>query len=333
MRLFPYLISLFLLAVMALSEASAASKGFCLYTGEKGVVKNVMRLSDVPEDYRSSVQCFQSAQQDVYLASPEEITLKGSVHEDTITSPVGPVHFRGARSVEHLFGRTPVRAISDAAQTLGRVLRQPGFPPEMGRLSVNWEIVFLDERLPETQIPWQLISNCHPGWMTAPSNIYIVTQKVAGGCSGKESVKSSEADRELSMVLLHEMAHVVEFNMLGAEFAGDRMRAEGFATWFESYAAEKAYSGKGNSFAKSILQAAEASYKQQPGVFQFRGTADDYARASAYFSAIVDRRGIRGLMDVYGAMRSKHCDFFEGVKISLGWKRAKLDEEVLRLFR
>jgi hypothetical protein len=264
------------------------------------------------------------------LAAPEDIKLKGNIRREEISTPVGRVELRWPRSVELLFGRNPLHAMTDAARTVNQAIRTSSFPRELQNLNADWQVVFMDENLPETQIPYNLISNCHPGWMTPPANIYIVAQRVAAGCNGGKARRSSVADADLAKVLIHEMGHAVEFQLLQNEFGRNRMRAEGFATWFEGYAASYSSTVNRNQLKEDELTQAKYAIKKSPGEFAFSGDSLDYARASMYFSAIVDRRGLSGLMDVYKAMVRDHLDFFPAIQKELGWSRAELEKEVTK---
>jgi hypothetical protein len=126
--------------------------------------------------------------------------------------------------------------MADAARTIARIISKPAFPAEVRRLKFDWQVIFMDGKLPETQIPEVLARSCHPGWMTPPANIYIVAQRVAGDCGGGQEQVPRVADSTLAAVLVHEIAHAIEYHLLGPAFGGDRMRAEGFATWFTDYA-------------------------------------------------------------------------------------------------
>ena len=324
--------SVLLLAVETTAFAAPQASQSCLYVVENGTIKSAKSLNDIPAHLRQTARCSEQAEgQSNYLAPPQDITLKGAVLEDTISSPLGTVHLRGARSVQKFFGRSPVRAISEAARTVNKVLQQASFPAELQKLNLDWQVVFLDENLPETEIPRQLISNCHPGWMTPPGNIYLVTQKIAQGCSGNMHQKTSDADAELMGVMLHEMGHAVEAALLGRSFAGDRRRAEGFATWFEGYAADFSSLTRSRRISQQNIALGRLSLDQGADLASFNGTAEDYARASMVFEAITARRGVRGLFAVYEKMRTKQLPFPSALNEALGWNDSRLLEEVKKL--
>lgn len=250
-----------------------------------------------------------------------------------MVSPVGLIELRWPRKIELLFGRTPERALADAARTLSRAIKKPGFPSTIQQLSLEWKVVFMDEELPETQIPQFLVTNCHPGWMTPPANIYIVAQRVTAGCQEKNQLPRSVADSQLAEVLIHEMGHAVEYQMLGSAFGQDHLRAEGFASWFEEYASNLSSVIPRGQVKKMYFQLAKKSIAQNPGVFEFRGTAYDYGRSSMYFHAIVERGNLYSLANVYATMREEHLNFFGAINKRLGWDKKRLEDEVLRLLK
>ncbi len=265
------------------------------------------------------------------LAAPKDIELKGNIRKEDMASAVGRIRLRWPRKVELLFGRTPQRAMAEAASATSRALKRAGFPTELQALDLNWEVVFMDEQLPEKQIPTFLVSNCHPAWMTPPSNIYVVAQRVAAGCGGAQTSKSSVADSQLAQVLMHEMGHAVEHQLLKNMFGSDRMRAEGFASWFEQYAAQFSSVVPSGATERYYLSLAKQSMLQQGPAFAFQGSAHDYARASMYFKAIQEKRGVRGIIDVYQRISKDRIDFFSAIERELNWNRQKIEKEIERI--
>ena len=307
--------------------ASAAGKQTCSYVTERNEVVQTSSPEGVPAKYKGKMRCM-SALPDGYMASPDDVTLKGAVREENMVTAVGPVKLRWPRKVELLFGRTPQRGMADAAQTVSRALKQGGFSPAVQSLNLNWNVVFMDAEVPTAQIPSYLISSCHPGWMTPPADIYIVAQRVAGGCGGGKAGPQAVADAQLAAVLIHEMGHAVEFHLLNGAGGFDRMRAEGFASWFEQYASNFSSVIPHGQLRRAHAQAAREAIRRGPLEFEFRGTAEDYSRASMYFTAVVDRRGIIGLMDVYRTIAQENLTLIQAIRRRLGWSEKQLAKEV-----
>ena len=272
-----------------------------------------------------------SVSADPQMASPSEINLKGNIRVATLNSALGRIELRWPRAVEQLFGRTPERATVDAAASVNRALNASSFPTEVQHLYQEWSIVFLDASQPITQVPPSLVNDCHPGWMTPPSNIYIVAQTAANFCGGQR-VEPSVADSRLAQVLIHEMGHAVEYQLLKDQFARNRMRAEGFASWFEQYANDYSSVIPRGSIKNYYRSMARSSFRGS-SQFSFSGTASDYAQASMFFAAIESRRGVSGVVDLYKRMRTQKVDLMPAIQGEMGWDDRKLSEEVIRLLK
>lgn len=324
--------AIFLASVLSVSTAVAApGQELCVYIDSAGVERRVFGRSNVPIESQAGAQCA-PGDASSFLAAPDDIKLNGTIRREEIASSVGPIELRWPRKVELLFGRTPQRAMADAANTVSRALRGASFPIELQTLRLPWQVVFMDEDLPETQIPYQLISNCHPAWMTPPANLYIVSQRVVAGCGGQRR-SSQVADSDLLTILLHEMGHAIEAALLKENMSGDRFRAEGFATWFQQYASQYSSVIPKGSVEKEYLQYARQAVQAGVNPNSFGGSVLDYALASQYFRAIVDRRGVRGLMDVYSLMSKERVAFPAAVDRALSWDPARFHKEVERMLQ
>ena len=337
MRFTSSVIALLVVLISNLSESTCAFgevHEYCLYQTSDGKIHQVTSRLKIPLDYRGQARCFSAKAHD-YLAQPEDIKLKGTVRAVHMASAVGQINLRWPRKVEVLFGRTPERALAEAARTVARTLKQGSFSSDVRSLNLDWQVVFLDEELPEAQIPTYLINNCHPAWMTPPANMYFIAQRIVAGCGNRQKVERVLADSQLVQVLLHEMGHVVEYQLLAKQRQPvlDRMRSEGFATWFEGYAADFTAAIPKGRVAAEHLQWAQAGLQRTPALQTFSGSAADYAQASLYFRSIVERRGVQGLMDVYSVLNANGGDFFRAVQSSLGWNRERLEEENARLIK
>jgi hypothetical protein len=158
--------------------------------------------------------------------------------------------------------------------------------------------------------------------MIPPSQIYIIADFISPDCA-----PNGVADAVLTQVLLHEMGHAVEYVLLGGgQMDGDRQRAEGFASWFEQYSADFASvipSGSVKSFYRGL--AAQGLAAPSAG---FSGTPQDYAVAALAFQAIVDRKGVHGLMQVYSQMRERALPMMTAVEQELGWDSKEFEREV-----
>lgn len=260
------------------------------------------------------------------LRDPLAYSLGAQERRSEIATDLGVFTFKWSRASESFFGRNPERAVADAAQTVRKALIQATFPHALKTFSQPWSIVMLDEETARKQLSGSLASNCHPGWMVPPDNIYVVAERAAQYCGGRE-VPASLADRRLAQILIHEIGHALEFKLLGTEQTFDRMRAEGFAAWFEQFASE--YSG--------IIPhgSVRQDYRKllTPEVFapqwQFAGSASDYARAALFFEFLERRRGVAGVMDLY--VPPPRGSFWGHYDAIVGISREELQKQLVRL--
>lgn len=63
----------------------------------------------------------------------------------------------------------------------------------------------------------------------------------------------------------------------------------------------------------------------------FRGTFEDYAKASLLFTAVVDRKGVAGLSSIYEAVSSGGLSFTAALERKLYWDQPRLAKEVMRV--
>jgi hypothetical protein len=322
---------LLLLPLVAWSQSE-----LCVFTDDRGVIQQVQSKDLVPEEHRAGARCFQSSPRILpaapIMAAPKEVELGPLTRSASLLTDLGSATLRWPRSAEALFGRTPERALADAARSVSRALAQSSFPPQVKNLRPEWQIVFMDATLPETQIPEYLRLNCHPGWMLPPGQIYIVAQRIAGVCGPQDRPRTSQvADAELSRVLIHEFGHAVEAAFFGGYIPPDRRRAEGFATWFESFAADFSSVIPRGQARQEHFQMARSVF---PAAFSrsFNGSGPDYAAASLLFHAVVERRGTAGLARVYRILAEQEsADIIAAIRSETGWNDKRLLEEMGRV--
>ncbi len=260
------------------------------------------------------------------LRQPLSYSLGNKERRSEIKTDLGVFTMKWSRESESFFGKNPERALADAAQTVRRALLQAAFPNQLKMLSQPWSIVMLDEATAQRELSGSLATNCHPGWMVAPNSIYIVAERAAQYCGGK-AVPASLADRRLAQILIHEIGHALEYRIIRDGRGFDRMRAEGFASWFEQYASN--YS----SFIPKGSVRAEYRKLLTPDVLTpnwvFGGSASDYARASLYFELLEKKRGVAGVMELYSPNRQ--LPFWDNYSKVVGVTSTELQKQLVDL--
>ena len=300
-------------------EAAAQNgvSGTCIYRRSSGRLVTVPSFADVPGKYRKGAMCATTP----YIAKPKEISLDPSSAKASFLSSFGDVTLRWSREVEDLLGgKSPRSAMAEAIRHAERAIASSSFPDVLRKVQAKWQVVFMGADLPQGQIPHYLLSSCHPGWMTPPANIYIASQRIAKGCSDDSPLKGKEvSNATLIRVLLHEMGHALEYQLLKERFAGDTGRAEGFAVWFEHFASKTV---PGLSEAEMSAQRCAllcARPQGSLGIANFRGTPGDYAAASIYFEAIASTFGISAIFRVYDRMILEELDFNSAAMKEFTW--------------
>jgi hypothetical protein len=314
------LVGVFFVALqVALAESS------CVYLNDAGQIVSVRNVQAAPHAFRARVVCKEI--QAGHIAPPQELYVGKDARTASFSTDVGPMNVRWSRSVEKCFKSPPSRAVGEAAQALNRALKSGRFTSDVKFSGREWSLAFIDKSLAFSQFPIALSQGGHPGFMIPPNRIYLVTDYIAPDCSSGEL-----ADAVLTQVLLHEMGHVIEYLLLGERNENfDRQRAEGFASWFEQYSADFAGAIPRDSVRKQY-QALALATSPLAGR-SFSGSAGDYARAALPFHAIVDRKGISGLMRVYQSMRDDRLPFYDAVERGVAWNRSALERQAQELLK
>jgi hypothetical protein len=303
--------------------SSARSQTGCVYVNERGAVLTALTVKEIPARFRAGATC--SDKQPLMVPQAHDVDLRGQERSTSFGSPLGSMEVRWPRSVERCFSKSPARAVNEAATAVKRAINSARFDSVIKSSDRKWEFLLIDQASAVSQFPMRLSVGGHPGFAVPPNRIYIVTDFVSVGC-----LPSPESDARLIQVLLHEMGHILEFALLnGMESDGDRKRAEGFAAWFEGYS---------SAFASGIIPGSVQRYyrglitsQRDVGERSFSGSGQDYAIASLEFEAIVDRKGVSGLMSVYQTMSSERLSFYDALERKFGWDRRDLVREVLRI--
>lgn len=317
---------LLLVSVVTLTlvpQLSASAQSACVYADERGNILSAPTLKEVPSRFRAKAAC--RDKQPSTVPEVDDVTIRSGSRSASFGTPLGTVEVKWPRQIERCFGSSPTRAISEASTAVNRALRTARFDQSIQTKRRDWSFVLIDRANAVSQFPMQLSLGGHPGFMVPPNQIYIVTDYISPNCQ-----KSDDSDALLTQVILHEMGHVLEYALLGGDgFGGDRKRAEGFAAWFEGYSSKYA----SNIPKGRVQQRYHGMIRSHAdvGSTSFAGSGEDYAIASLEFEAIVNRKGISGLMDVYETMGKDRCSFYEALKKRFGWDQKDLQREVKNL--
>jgi len=297
----------------------AVAQSSCLYIDAYGTISQVKSLSQVPSEFRSRAVCKEFSPDEI--ADPQDLKLGSDSRSATFGTELGPVTLRWTRPIERCFTSSPSRAVGEAIKAVNRVVKGGRFTSDIKRTRRDWSLAFTDKATAFAQFPVALTVGRHPGFMIPPSQIYIITDFISSDCAD-----SKVADELLAQVLLHEMGHVIEYLLLGeSQTLYDRERSEGFASWFEQYASDYSSVIPKDSVKRYYGELARESLRVGSGAFQ--GTPQDYARAALPFQAVVKKKGLATLMDVYRRIRDERLPWTEAIMRATGWSRVTLERE------
>ena len=203
-------------------------------------------------------------------------------------------------------------------QQVNSVLFKQPFPEHLRADNYSWQL-FLE---PQGRAKSGMLSSerCHAAWMGPPANIFLSVDSFLNSCgSRKSSVLSIE--QELHRVLVHEVAHAIEFRLMGKGFARrQRWHSEGFASWFETLSSDWKH--------ESLVSNRELElFAHDWNPVTFTGSHQDYARSYSMISTLVDTHSPETLMVIYAAMDSNEMSFSSAVEAVVGWDLARWNQE------
>ncbi len=298
----------------------------CVYTTRSGKILQANSMQEVPRMYRDVARCQQSDSSSP-ISNPQDLNLKGNEGNVEMVSPVGKIKLKWSRQIQTLLGRTPQKVVMNSMNTLKRLISSSAFREKLSNMNLDWNIVFMGKDLPSSQIPSYLITNCHPGWMVAPANIYMAVERVYNGCDGVG--RGDVGDEELEKVMLHEIGHAVEYQ-IAPNLPRDLKRSEGFATWFAIYASGYSSIVNQSSVLSYYKMLAKKAIEAFPNTFNFSGSAYDYARASMYFYIVEKKKGVAGILQLYEKLKLGN-EFVASVVDTLNTNQEKLSRDIIEL--
>lgn len=296
----------------------------CEYTTRSGKRIIVDDYNQVPRIYRGEARCIKVDNSE--LVSASNIDLKRQEANDVVNTSLGKVNLKWSKDIKSLLGKNPQRVISNSMNTVSRIINQEGFSEKLSNMNQEWNIVFMGENIPNNQVPSYLITNCHPGWMVPPSDIYIATYRIYKGCSGEG--ERVDPEKELEHVLLHELGHAIEYKLLTASGSRDLKRSEGFATWFAMYASKYSPLLNSSELLSYYKNMAKIAIENSPKSFNFSGSVYDYARSSMYFYTIEQKQGVSGIVRLYDLMNMGKS-FVGSVANMLNTSEVKIESKLI----
>lgn len=231
----------------------------------------------------------------------------------TIRGPLGSVKLYSARTLQQMMNKDLSFEVVSAFHRAARILAYNQFPEFLRGTEYDWQLFFEHSR---KRVTGGLSSaRCHAAWMGPPANIFISADQLASNC-GRMKRSSVELTEELGSVLVHEIGHAVEFQLMGRGFGRrQRWHSEGFATWFESLSDGETLS----ETRVSMFQLAARTLSAEWRPFRFKGSKADYARSYALIAAIAEGHSVPTLLSIYTTMDSQNCRFDQAVQQVLGW--------------
>ena len=325
---------------------------------EKGTFVTSSSLNSVPKKYRNLAKCSKArkkVKKNLYKTGenfslknstsssstnrpsrknkrirPKDVSLSRVSREKNLRASLGNLNLRWDAAAEKYFGSALERTVLSAINASARVLAQGSFPSEVRNNEYNWQFVIMDNVPSNTDISVNGANACHPGWMRFPANIFIAGTRIATNC-GREKLSLNEATNRLSETLAHEIGHAVEYRFLGGNYRnGARWHREGFATWFESLAANY-LTGRGNN--KSAMRTrVQKAWTDSWDPNSFSGSWKDYARGYAIIATIADKRTISRLKDVYKYASENRVPILNAIEKEIKWDRRTLYKNVKHNF-
>ncbi|HMO01841.1 MAG TPA: hypothetical protein PKD37_02035 [Oligoflexia bacterium] len=318
-RLFISCLKQTFLIALIFSDIVATAEEICLLKDQDGMFKVFPKHQLRPDQLRAAKCRSMNQERELLLPNPSEIKIEGGKRRTKVNSQIGIISLSWSRADEQSFGTSLERALSDTTQAISRAIRQFGIS-DLVQNGANQEIemAFIDGALEKKDIPFGLVTNCHPAWMQPPNKLFFVPERMVSACGyNNKKLSSKEAIQELFLSLAHEIGHLIEWRMLGdRQFGENRARAEGFATWFANYASGFSPLFLANEQELFLLRVARANPISE-GAFQgnFGDSIVDYAWVGLWFSEIVRLKGLKVLEKIY--RRAYQGEYFEDVLVQL----------------
>ena len=234
----------------------------------------------------------------------------------TVQAAFAKVEMTYPSSFTATIGNDPRRELEHAVEEVAEALARLQAPPEAFKPQVTWNIIVLDS-VPDSANYGLLSSSlCHTAWSGPPSNIVVAADRLTRHCGRvQEKAGASSAFRE---VLIHEMAHVLEFQLMGRAFSRrQRWHGEGFAMWFEDVVHEASTDSSFRAEALDRKARAERVFSASWTKYEFSGSTQDYLNSYVRIAALANNYP-RMPFSIYARMDRENCPFDHALNLELG---------------
>ena len=241
-----------------------------------------------------------------------------------VRGPLGAMTFFSPRTLQRHIDRDPRAIVVGAFGRAQRILQSNDFPTFLRGTKYDWQLFF--ESSKQHRGAGHLSSQrCHAAWMGPPANIFIAADRLASNCGTADRPPHKIAS-ELHSVMVHEIGHAIEFQLMGKGFGRrQRWHSEGFASWFETLSDGKSTPNS----RQEMYRAAQRSFSEDWRPVLFKGAKTDYARSFAMIATVAERTSILTLLKVYQEMDDTNCRFDQAVERVVGWDLARWTRETM----
>lgn len=326
--------------LMLFPHAAVCEKGAELYAPAKKPLCNSVSCRSVPAlragGYTVDQFASVSRSTEGYKMFLEEPFIpRRFSRKQSIRTSLGVVTIVWSSKVEQRLKKNPKHIIGQTFKHVAQVLSSEPFLQERLPVDRAWKVVLLNQMPKVAKSGMLSASRCHSAWTGPPANIVVALDRLALGCSNvRRVVPSDQLGRGLREVLIHEIGHVLEFQLMGKAFGRrQRWHSEGFATWFEELAAGVEQSNSSRLSISRRRKKAREVYAADWRSYLFRGTVADYFRSYAFVAAVANSRSVAGLMAVYDRMDRENISFPSAVEREFAWDENRLSEETARFLK
>ncbi len=243
-------------------------------------------------------------------------TLEPELISQQLSTDLGTVLVRYPRESAVLRVLSPVTSVRRSWEAAAATLLELGIPPFPAEQLPEWNVILTDQSRLEVNGSRVSTAFCHTALMGPPADIVIDGYRLLHPCDGA-SVANPE--RALQRSLVHEIGHGVEYQLLGNGInRRQRWHAEGFATWFETWATGKLKGEDSKKIQDLMRGKARLAFQRNWKPYLFQGSPADYLTSYALIASIAERRSVASLVAVYQRSSRDHLTLEQAVEREFG---------------